>query len=95
MDRHYCQVVVVTSGEVLNLGETSLSLTIQQVTERAMERLSAVGLRRLFLGYEDRDEVVILLPEEKLLAEARADIVSVSCGLQLVVSTARPHFNIF
>ena len=82
-NEHYYNVEVLVLNDVhkVRLGQLSLNTTIREVADRVLDIKRLEGLQNLCLGYLTPSQIIIYLPPETTLSEAKSYIMRVSYAL--------------
>ena len=92
-NEHYynVEVEVLDDAHRVRLGQLSLTTRIRDVADRVLDMKKLEGLQNLCLGYLAPSEIIVYLPPETTLSEAKSYIMRVSyalikVGLQLLAN---------
>ena len=92
-DEHYynVEVEVLNDAHRVRLGQLSLTTRIRDVADRVLDVKKLEGLQNLCLGYLIPSAIIVYLPPETTLSEAKSYIMRVSyafimVGLQLLAN---------
>ena len=82
-DEHYynVEVVVLNDAHRVRLGQLSLTTRIRDVADMVLAKKKMEGLQILSLGYLVPQEIIVYLPPETTLSEAKSYIMRVSYAL--------------
>ena len=97
-NENYCKVFVqvLNDGHFLPLGQFSLTSRIRDVANMVLTKKKMEGLQILSLGYLVPPDVIVYIPPETLLSEAKEDISRVSFLASHLFGTldfGRSHFG--
>ena len=79
-DEHYynVEVLVLNDAHRVRLGQLSLTTRIRDVADMVLAKKKMEGLQILSLGYLVPQEIIVYLPPETTLSEAKSYIMRVS-----------------
>ena len=85
-DEHYynVEVEVLNDAHRVRLGQLSLTTRIRDVADRVLHVKKLEGLQNLCLGYLIPSAIIVYLPPETTLSEAKSYIMRVSYALIMV-----------
>ena len=85
-DEHYynVEVEVLNDAHRVRLGQLSLTTRIRDVADRVLDVKKLEGLQNLCLGYLIPSAIIVYLPPETTLSEAKSYIMRVSYALIMV-----------
>ena len=85
-DEHYYNVEVLVLNDVhrVRLGQLSLTTRIRDVADMVLAKKKMEGLQILSLGYLVPQKIIVYLPPETTLSEAKSYIMRVSYALIMV-----------
>ena len=83
---HNCNVkiLVLNDGHYVSLGQLSLTTRIRDVADMVLAKKKMEGLQILSLGYLVPQKIIVYLPPETTLSEAKSYIMRVSYALIMV-----------
>ena len=95
---HNCNVYVLVhnDGHFVSLGQLSLTTRIRDVAQMVLAKKKLEGLQILSLGYMVPPDVIVYIPPQTLLSEAKEDISRVSFLASHLFGTldfGRSHFG--